>query len=155
MITIIVMVLSVVFMGLLAMTKMIPTVYMLIIGMGLAILIAIIWLLVWHTRHKGRFIGGTIFAVLLVVILGFGGYYINKTRSAISDISGVTTEVTQVAVYVRSDDAADSVDATSGYTFGILASLDRENSDKAIQEVDSEAGKSVQGSGICRAYRAR
>ena len=80
-ITIIVMVLSVVFMGLLAMTKMIPTVYMLIIGMGLAILIAIIWLLVWHTRHKGRFIGGTIFAVLLVVILGFGGYYINKTRS--------------------------------------------------------------------------
>ena len=47
-ITIIVMVLSVVFMGLLAMTKMIPTVYMLIIGMGLAILIAIIWLLVWR-----------------------------------------------------------------------------------------------------------
>ena len=44
-ITIIVMVLSVVFMGLLAMTKMIPTVYMLIIGMGLAILIAIIWLM--------------------------------------------------------------------------------------------------------------
>ena len=47
-ITIIVMVLYVVFMGLLAMTKMIPTVYMLIIGMGLAILIAIIWLLVWR-----------------------------------------------------------------------------------------------------------
>lgn len=142
-ITIIVMVLSVVFMGLLAMTKMIPTVYMLIIGMGLAILIAIIWLLVWHTRHKGRFIGGTIFAVLLVVILGFGGYYINKTRSAISDISGVTTEVTQVAVYVRSDDAADSVDATSGYTFGILASLDRENTDGAVEHLKSQFNADV------------
>ena len=142
-ITIIVMVLSVVFMGLLAMTKMIPTVYMLIIGMGLAILIAIIWLLVWHTRHKGRFIGGTIFAVLLVMILGFGGYYINKTRSAISDISGVTTEVTQVAVYVRSDDAADSVDATSGYTFGILASLDRENTDGAVEHLKSQFNADV------------
>ena len=123
-ITIIVMVLSVVF-------------------MGLAILIAIIWLLVWHTRHKGRFIGGTIFAVLLVVILGFGGYYINKTRSAISDISGVTTEVTQVAVYVRSDDAADSVDATSGYTFGILASLDRENTDGAVEHLKSQFNADV------------
>ena len=122
-ITIIVIMLSVVFMGLLAMTKMIPTIYMLIIGIVLAVLAAIIWLLVWRTRYTGRFIGGTIFAVILVAILGFGGFYINKTRTAISDISSVTTEVTQIAVYVKSDDAADSVEATKGYNYGILSSL--------------------------------
>ena len=49
-ITIIVIMLSVVFMGLLAMTKMIPTIYMLIIGIVLAVIAAIIWLLVWHTQ---------------------------------------------------------------------------------------------------------
>ncbi len=143
-ITIIVIMLSVVFMGLLAMTKMIPTIYMLIIGIVLAVLAAIIWLLVWHTRYMGRFIGGTIFAVILVAILGFGGFYINKTRTAISDISSVTTEVTQMAVYVKSDDAADSVEATKGYNYGILSSLDRENTDGAVEHLKSEFGTDVQ-----------
>lgn len=143
-ITIIVMVLSVVFVGLLAMTKMIPTIYMLIVGIMLAVIVAIIWLLVWHTRHKGRFIGGTIFAVLVSVVLCLGGFYINKTRSAISEISGVTTEVTQIAVYVRSDDAADSVAATAGYNFGILSSLDRENTDGAVNHLKSDFGTDVQ-----------
>ena len=143
-ITIIVIMLSVVFMGLLAMTKMIPTIYMLIIGIVLAVLAAIIWLLVWHTRYIGRFIGGTIFAVILVAILGFGGFYINKTRTAISDISSVTTEVTQMAVYVKSDDAADSVEATKGYNYGILSSLDRENTDGAVEHLKSEFGTDVQ-----------
>lgn len=143
-ITIIVIMLSVVFMGLLAMTKMIPTIYMLIIGIVLAVLAAIIWLLVWHTRYTGRFIGGTIFAVILVAILGFGGFYINKTRTAISDISSVTTEVTQMAIYVKSDDAADSVEATKGYNYGILSSLDRENTDGAVEHLKSEFGTDVQ-----------
>ena len=44
----------------------------------------------------------------------------------------------------RADDAADSVSATADYVYGVLTDLDRENSDKAIQEVDAEVGKSVQ-----------
>lgn len=143
-ITIIVIMLSVVFMGLLAMTKMVPTIYMLIIGIVLAVIAAIIWLLVWHTRYTGRFIGGTVLAVIMIVILAFGGFYINKTRSAISNISGETTEVTQMAVYVKNDDAADSVEATAGYTYGILSSLDRENTDGAVAHLNSQFGTEVQ-----------
>ena len=143
-ITIIVIMLSVVFMGLLAMTKMVPTIYMLIIGIVLAVIAAIIWLLVWHTRYTGRFIGGTVLAAIMIAILAFGGFYINKTRSAISNISGETTEVTQMAVYVKSDDAADSVEATAGYTYGILSSLDRENTDGAVAHLNSEFGTEVQ-----------
>ena len=136
-ITIIVIMLSVVFMGLLAMTKMIPTIYMLIIGIVLAVIAAI-------TRYTGRFIGGTVLAVIMIAILAFGGFYINKTRSAISNISGETTEVTQMAVYVKSDDAADSVEATAGYTYGILSSLDRENTDGAVAHLNSQFGTEVQ-----------
>ena len=143
-ITIIVIMLSVVFMGLLAMTKMVPTIYMLIIGIVLAVIAAIIWLLVWHTRYTGRFIGGTVLAVIMIAILAFGGFYINKTRSAISNISGETTEVTQMAVYVKNDDAADSVEATAGYTYGILSSLDRENTDGAVAHLNSEFSTEVQ-----------
>lgn len=143
-ITIIVLMLSVVFMGLLAMTKMIPTIYMLIVGIVLAVITAVIWLLVWHFRYKGRFIGGTILAVIMIAVLALGGFYINQTRTALSGISGVTTEVTQIAVYVRSDDAADSIEATSGYNFGILSSLDRENTDGAINHLKNQFGTDVQ-----------
>ena len=59
-ITIIVIMLSVVFMGLLAMTKMIPTIYMLIIGIVLAVIAAIHRPLYWrncfgsdHDCHSG------------------------------------------------------------------------------------------------------
>ncbi len=83
-------------------------------------------------------------AVIMIAILAFGGFYINKTRSAISNISGETTEVTQMAVYVKSDDAADSVEATAGYTYGILSSLDRENTDGAVAHLNSEFGTEVQ-----------
>ena len=56
----------------------------------------------------------------------------------------MNTEVTEVGIYVRADDSADSVSATADYVYGVLTELDRENSDKAIQEVDSEVGKTVQ-----------
>ena len=83
-------------------------------------------------------------AVIMIAILAFGGFYINKTRSAISNISGETTEITQMAVYVKSDDAADSVEATAGYTYGILSSLDRENTDGAVAHLNSQFGTEVQ-----------
>ena len=59
-------------------------------------------------------------------------------------ISGVNTEITEVGIYVRADDSADSIEATADYVYGVLTDLDRANSDKAIQEVDSETGKTVQ-----------
>ena len=56
----------------------------------------------------------------------------------------MNTEVTEVGIYVRADDSADSIEATADYVYGVLTDLDRANSDKAIQEVDSETGKTVQ-----------
>ena len=49
-----------------------------------------------------------------------------------------------MAVYVKSDDAADSVEATAGYTYGILSSLDRENTDGAVAHLNSQFGTEVQ-----------
>ena len=70
--------------------------------------------------------------------------YVYKTHSTLTDISGVNTEVTEVGIYVRADDSAEAVSDTADYVYGVLTDLDRENSDKAIQEVDSETGKNVQ-----------
>ena len=54
-ITLVVLVAALIFMGLLAMTRMIPDFYMMVIGIVLALLVLIIALLVHRTRHAGRF----------------------------------------------------------------------------------------------------
>lgn len=143
-ITAVVLVVALIFMGILALTKMIPNVFMLIIGIVLAVLIILAAFLTHRTRYLARFTGGVLLSLLLVAVLTLGGLYVNKTRTALSSISGVNTEVTQISVYVRSDDPADSVEATAGYSYGILQSLDRENTDGAVEHLRSQFGTDVQ-----------
>lgn len=97
----------------------------------------------YGTQTKIRFVLGVLIAAILGAAFILGSMYVYQTHSALADISGVNTEVTEVGIYVRADDSADSIAATADYVYGVLTDLDRENSDKAIQEVDSEAGKSV------------
>lgn len=143
-ITLVVLAAALIFMGLLAMTRMIPDFYMMVIGIVLALLVLIIALLVHRTRHAGRFTAGILMAFVMLAVTILGSLYVNKTRTALGKISGVNTEVTQVSVYVRADDPADSVEATTGYTYGILSSLDRENTDGAVEHLKSQFGTDVQ-----------
>ncbi len=59
-------------------------------------------------------------------------------------MSETRTQSTPVAVYVRAEDAAQSVQDTAGYTFGILSSLDRENTDRGLAEIETALGGAVQ-----------
>ena len=67
-----------------------------------------------------------------------------KTTSTLSKISGVETEIAQVGVYVRAQDSADSLAATAGYKYGIITDLDRENTDKTMEEIKEELGAEIQ-----------
>ena len=108
------------------------------------VLIVIVGALVWSTDGKIRFVVGVILAAVFAAVFILGSMYVYKTHSTLAGISGVNTEVTEVGIYVRADDSADSIEATADYMYGVLTDLDRANSDKAIQEVDSETGKTVQ-----------
>ena len=46
-------------------------------------------------------------------------------------------------MYVKQDDAAQSLMDAASYSFGILADLDRENTDTALQQMASETGGEV------------
>lgn len=60
------------------------------------------------------------------------------------DITGVNeNEITEINVYVKQDDAAQSLMDAASYSFGILADLDRENTDTALQQMASETGGEV------------
>ncbi len=143
-VTLVVLITAIVFAVMLLNMNMVPTKFFAGIGLIMLILIVIVGILVWSTDGKIRFIVGVLLAAVFAAVFILGSIYVYKTHSTLANISGVNTEVTEVGIYVRADDTADSVAATADYVYGVLTDLDRENSDKAIQEVDAETGKSVQ-----------
>lgn len=143
-VTLVVLITAIVFAVMLLNMKVIPTKFIAVIGLVMLVLIVIVGALVWSTDGKIRFVVGVILAAVFAAVFILGSMYVYKTHSTLAGISGVNTEVTEVGIYVRADDAADSIGATADYVYGVLTDLDRANSDKAIQEVDSETGKTVQ-----------
>lgn len=132
------------FIALLVYTKLLPAKYLAIICGVLILLVLIVYLLVRKIRHKVPFIIGVVLMLLVVAVMGFGSLYIYKTVNTIDNITGVNTEVAKIGVYVLNDDAADSINAASGYTFGILSSLDRESTDDTINQLNSELPSPIQ-----------
>lgn len=143
-VTLIVLITAIVFTVMLMNMKVVPTKFLTVIGLVMLILILIVGVLVWNRNKVIRFAIGVIFAAFFAAAFILGSMYVYKTHSTLADISGVNTEVTEVGIYVRADDSVESVADTADYIYGVLTDLDRENSDKAIQEVDAETGKSVQ-----------
>lgn len=143
-ITLVMAVVVAAFIAVLTWTKMVPANLLILGSVAVAMLAAAAALLVRNTAFKVQFTLGTILAVLLTAVLAVGGYYLYATASTLSRMSETRTQSTPVAVYVRAEDAAQSVQDTAGYTFGILSSLDRENTDRGLAEIETALGGAVQ-----------
>ena len=137
-ITVLLLVVSVIFMVMLARTKMIPDTYMIVAGVILLLFVVLTAALVWRMSNKIRFTVGALLGFVFIAVLAIGGAYVNQTRTAITKISGEKTEITKISVYVKAEDTADSVDATKGDTYGILQALDRTNTDGAVAHLKSQ-----------------
>lgn len=143
-ITALLFVISLAFMALLVYTQLLPAMYMAIIGLVLAIVILLVFVLVRKFRHQIRFWLGTIIAVLMIAVMAAGGFYIYKTVSLLDNITGVNVEVTHVGVYVKQEDAAQSLGDAAAYTFGILSELDRENTNTAVEKINTQLSTYIQ-----------
>ncbi len=81
------------------------------------------------------YIWGRILCGVICLFYVFGGYYCIDTYSAIDEMAGEQVKVDQISCIVLKDDKAQSIYDTKGYNFGILATNDRANTDKALTEV--------------------
>lgn len=132
------------FIVLLLYTKLISVKYIGVISAVLLVFLLLVYLLVRKARKKIRFIIGVVLSVLILAVLGTGSLYIYKTVSALDTITGVNKDVAKINVYVKEDDPAQKLADASGYTFGILSELDRDNTDQALQQMYYELGSDVQ-----------
>ena len=64
--------------------------------------------------------------------------------AAMEDIGGAETKVDIISFYVLKDDPAKTIDDAQNYKFGILSQQDRENTDKALAQVNKDLSTTVQ-----------
>ncbi|MBQ8683406.1 MAG: LCP family protein [Clostridia bacterium] len=128
----------------LAKTGLLPVAYLLIGVGGLLVLVGAVYLLVRRFDRKGRFAVGCVVTAVLVAFTGVAYYYVGHGVGALGLITQPESQVAGVGVYVAAEDAADSIQATKGYTFGVLATLDRSNTDAAADQLATLLGEKLE-----------
>ena len=84
-----------------------------------------------------------ILAIALSVVMVIGSNYVATTNKALEKMSGMTTQIDNVQVYVLADSSYNSISDLKDSVYGIAASLDRDNTDKAIDMIVEETKTSV------------
>ena len=122
---------------------MLPMKFILVIIAALVLLVLLVLLLTWNPRYRFRYVLGLLLAVILCVVFAVGTVYVFKTISTAKTVTTTKVETAAVGIYVPIEDANDFANVAAGYTYGILAEQDRENTDEAIAQINSEFGMSL------------
>lgn len=114
-------------------TGMIPSEYQFMIGV-LLVMLSFLTLIMQHWKIPG--IITKILSVILSVALVVGSVYAYTTKSAVDGISGNKTHRFEIGVYVLADNPAESMNDIIDKNFGINKLTDRENTNKAVNEIN-------------------
>ncbi len=117
-----------------------------VVVLGGAVLLALDGIVYWLTadiKQRTRVIIGSIIAVVTVALTAIGWYYVHYGVSALEKISTPKKEYAHIGVYVKTEDAAQTLNDAAEYTFGILDTLDRDATDKAVEIINRKLGKNI------------
>lgn len=134
------------FLYLLSLTQMLTSVYLFVAAGACVIAILITFTLTRNFRKRIPFVFGSLWFLICIGIFAVAGIYLFQTQSALKAIAGTKTEISNVSVYVRTDDPAQTLTDASGYSFGILSTLDRENTDTVVARINEQLGTTIRTS---------
>ncbi|MDO5127176.1 MAG: LCP family protein [Eubacteriales bacterium] len=118
--------------------KMVPIKYMLIA----AVLFVIITVgFVAAQRNLTAGLITKVLAVLITCVCVIGCTYIHYTYRKLNEMTGITTKIDNIQVYVLNEDPAQNVLDAKDYPFGILKTLDRDNTNSVIAEIQTEVAQ--------------
>lgn len=121
-----------------AATMLLPGKYFAVIAVVFALLVFCVAFLTWSLKRKVCYVIGVILAIVVLAVDFVGVRYFSKTTSTMKKITTVSTETAEIGIFVRENDPNDFNEVAADYTYGILAELDRENTDAAIERFNSE-----------------
>ena len=108
--------------------------------------ILLLWLIILHLlvrkyRRKLLFWMGVILMIISIVAEGVVGIYLYKTSRTLDSVTGINSEKTQMDIYIKKDSDIEMLMELTNGTFGILKELDRENTDKALEQIFYKNGQ--------------
>ncbi len=124
-------------------SRLIPALYGTAIAIGLVFLLAATGIGILMPRERLIRLITTVVSVLISVVLIVAGLSVKKASDTLSEMSNMLNEMAQMSVYVFDGDKAESIEDAQDYDFGILSTLDRDNTDKALEQIEKHIGRSV------------
>lgn len=108
---------------------------------GVIIVIDLI-LLLCQVTNKARILSKILMVIMSAVLL-LGSIALNSMLSTMHAVSSDTETVDMMAVYVMTDDSAQSLSDAAEYNFGILKLLDRSNTDGCIEQIKEDLSADI------------
>ena len=138
-ITLVQLLMTVIFIALLWSSGMVPGQYLGALIVVLFVLFGIMFGLQF-LRSK-IYILGIVLSVLISIGLGFGSYYLSRANQMLADVGGATYKTDNMIVAVRADDSAENILDAKDYKYGIQTTLDQENNQKMLEDIESVLGQ--------------
>lgn len=124
--------------------KMLSPLYLGLIGaFGMVAAIVTFLLTMNVKKHKVLFVVGILWLVISTAGYITGGVFLYRTQDALQTVTDTDTEAVHISIYVKQEDPAQSLEDAKKYTFGILKTLDRDNTDAAVDAINAENGFSI------------
>lgn len=121
-------------------TGIVPGKYLVVIAVVSALLLVY---QIMSQATNSSYIFGRVLALAFGMIFFVGANFLNESMAALQDVGGATIKVDIISFYVLKDDPAKTIADAKDYTYGVLTTQDRENTDKALAEAKSKAGQDL------------
>ena len=132
---------SIVFLIALTGLNMLPGIHLAIIGIVLAIMGVVFSF--FHGKKVTPSVTGSALTVLLTIFLVIGIIYIERADETLDEVTTIIVHTDVVSVIVLYDDVAESLEDARYYEFGIVQEIDRENTNRTIQELNYLLGANL------------
>lgn len=135
-------VISIIFMIVVILLDMLPVNYLALVAMILVFL----WCIAFTTQavRKKKGIAGKIYSLIMVCVLTFGTYNIAEANNMLSMITGGNVRVDKMAVAVRADDSAETIEDAMDYNFGVQFQQGGDNIQTAVTNLQEELGTTLE-----------
>lgn len=121
---------------------MVPNIYMVP-----AIILLLAFFAITHSlqymRKKAVHILGIILSVILSITIAVGSFAILRADNVMKKVGGATYKTDNMVVVVRKDDKAENLMDAKNYRFGYQTSVDQDNNQKMLDDVQSVVGRDV------------
>lgn len=142
--TLLLLVVSILFLFMLSLTQLLTDTHVIAAAAICLLAVLLTFLLTRNFRNRLTFVLGTAWWLICLGVFAVGGVYLFQTQSTLRTIAGIQTEASNISAYVLTDDPAQTLTDASGYSFGILSTLDRENTDTVVSRINEQLGTTIQ-----------